>query len=314
MSDYATRFAPTPSGRLHLGSTVALIGSYLRAKEQGGAFLIRIEDLDFERCHKEHTESILKEIAALSIAPDAPVLIQSQNLPVYEQALQKIKELPEVYCCQCTRAQLKKRPCPCFGQNLTEGAVKIKLELDDTFEDAMHGTVRGERPTELLTLKRRDGMIAYSFACVIDDLKQKVTEVVRGADLIDATFAQNALYKTLGFKSPSYLHLPLAVCGAGKLSKQNHAAPVFDLLRPPLVICASLKILGLPYEDYLKESLKQASDETGLCREILKSAVSMFKAENLRRESFDISGDFWSEFGANVSNESFNHEIKGPGK
>ncbi len=310
MTDYATRFAPTPSGRLHLGSTVALIGSYLRAKEQGGAFLIRIEDLDFARCRKEHADAILHEIAALSIIPDAPILIQSQNLPGYEHALQKLKALPEVYYCNCTRALLKQRPCRCFLQNLTEGAVKIRLSLDESFEDAGLGLVRGREKSELLTLKRRDGIIAYSFACVIDDLKQKITEVVRGSDLLEASFAQNALYGILGCRPPSYLHLPLAVCGKDKLSKQNRAAAIFDLLRPPLIICASLKILGLPYKDYLKEALKSAPDEKRQCEEILKSATKEFAVEKLRHGSLDTCGDFWSEFALKAPDESFKPKSK----
>ncbi len=242
---YTTRFAPSPSGRLHFGSVVTLVGAYLRARAEGGRFLIRIEDLDFPRCKAEHTESILKEIAALGITPDGPVLIQSECLDRYESLLKGLTARPDTFFCDCTRAALKVRPCTCRDKTLMEGALKIRLTLETGYDDVRRGTLRTIAPLEReVTLKRRDGIIAYHFACVVDDALQGVTEVVRGADLLEETPVQRALIRAMSLKEPAYLHLPLAVHGHDKLSKQNHARAAFEVLPPPELLLAALSFLG----------------------------------------------------------------------
>ena len=252
MTDYRGRFAPSPSGRLHLGSALIAYGSYLKAKAQGGTFVLRIEDLDRPRCPQVNTPIMLEEIAALGLSSDEPVLIQSEHEQDY---LKVIEALPQAYRCQCTRAQLKERPCPCSKLKLTPAEHQsIRVDLSKAlaahpyFIDGNFGPVKqADFAAELnpnLVLKRADDIIAYNLAVVVDDQRQGITEVVRGADMLSATFLQLALYDLLGYPAPTFCHLPLVLEAATghKFSKQNHAPALLDLLTPyeALELCLHL--------------------------------------------------------------------------
>lgn len=243
---YITRFAPTPSGRLHLGSITALVGAYLRARSQGGRFLLRIEDLDFPRCRSEYTAKILKDLDELGIIIDDKVYIQSEHLDFYHHHLREIAKLQESFYCNCTRAELKERKCTCRTQNLAKGALKVILDIPSSFEDNLRGIVANTFETPgILTVKRRDNLISYNLACVLDDALSGITEVVRGADLIITVPLQLGLINLLKLKKPEYFHLPLVLFKNGrKLSKQNHARAALDFLSPCEALIASLKVLG----------------------------------------------------------------------
>lgn len=247
---YIGRFAPSPSGRLHFGSVVAALGSYLRAKSLNGKWLIRIEDLDTPRCPPETADIILQELDALGLKSDGEILIQSHRKKIYEQALRTLLDERQAFFCTCTRAQLTKRPCHCYletKENLPHASIRFKPLRGYTplFHDELQGDIKVNLPDKFITLKRSDGIIAYNLACVTDDALCNVTEIVRGSDLIDVTPIQISLFKALHHKIPDFLHLPLALEANGcKLSKQNHAPAIFDLFTPQEIFIRALIFLG----------------------------------------------------------------------
>ena len=247
---YIGRFAPSPSGRLHFGSVVAAVGSYLRAKSQDGKWLIRIEDLDTPRCPIGTAEIILQELDALGLKSDGEILIQSQRKKIYEKALNTLLDEKQAFFCTCTRAELSQRPCSCYLEaksNFSHTSVRFKPlnSYKPSFHDEFKGDIKVNLPDKFITLKRSDGIIAYNLACVIDDALCHVTEIVRGSDLIDVTPIQISLFNALHYKVPSFLHLPLALEQNGsKLSKQNHAKAIFDVLTVQEILIAVLQFLG----------------------------------------------------------------------
>ena len=213
---YIGRFAPSPSGRLHFGSVVAALGSYLRAKSLNGKWLIRIEDLDTPRCPPGTAQIILQELDALGLKSDGEILIQSQRKKIYEKVLNDLIAKKQAFFCTCTRAQLTKRPCHCYletKENLSHASIRFKplRGYAPSFHDELQGDIKVNLPDKFITLKRSDGIIAYNLACVIDDALCNVTEIVRGSDLIDVTPIQISLFKALHHKIPDFLHLPLAL-------------------------------------------------------------------------------------------------------
>ncbi len=248
--DCVGRFAPTPSGRLHLGSLIACLGAYLRARHEGGACLLRIEDLDTPRCCPETTPLILSELKELGFAFDGEVKIQSQNTAPYEKAIEALKNSGEAFYCGCTRQSLKKEPCRCYEKALPPKEncslrFKPKLPLETAFYDELRGRVDFKDPYGFLTLKRSDGIISYNLACVVDDHEAGVSEIVRGVDLMYVTARQNALIKALGYQIPRYIHLPLLLEREGlKLSKQNHAVPALERGTPSELLLFAFHFLG----------------------------------------------------------------------
>ena len=247
---YIGRFAPSPSGRLHFGSVVAALGSYLRAKSLNGKWLIRIEDLDTPRCPPGTAQIILQELDALGLKSDGEILIQSHRKAVYEKVLNDLIAKKQAFFCTCTRAQLTKRPCHCYletKENLPHASIRFKplRGYAPSFHDELQGDIKVNLPDKFITLKRSDGIIAYNLACVTDDALCNVTEIVRGSDLIDVTPIQISLFKALHHKIPDFLHLPLALEANGcKLSKQNHAPAIFDLFTPQEIFIRALIFLG----------------------------------------------------------------------
>lgn len=256
---YCGRFAPSPSGRLHLGSLVAAYASYFRAVQAQGNFIIRIEDLDFPRCPQENTPIMLQELELLGLKSSIEPIIQSQQLSVYNQALTKLVNNSQAYYCQCTRALMKERPCPCAQADVQESIkqgsldhVAIRIDLSDylkhhsSFVDGNLGLI--EQPSNLahsLVLKRADNIIAYNLAVVLDDHNEGISEVVRGADMLDATFLQLCLYEILGFRAPDFFHVALITAPNGlKFSKQNKAPAVLDSNAPHQLLITTYRLLG----------------------------------------------------------------------
>ena len=279
---YTGRFAPTPSGRLHFGSLIALLGAYLRAKSQQGRILLRIEDLDSARCSKELTIKMLSDLDTLGFSFDAPPKIQSdsQNRSRYLEVLKLLEQKGCTFRCSCTRDSLRHTPCTCHTRVLqSNSGFSVRFRPDPQseteFTDALQGRVKTQSSSQFITLLRRDGIIAYNLACVVDDHDTGVTEVVRGRDLIAETPVQNAIYRALNWQTPAYLHLPLALQQEDrKFSKQNHAKAVLEDQTPQQALLSALDFLG------------QSTAGCGLnddCRSILERAAGRFDLEKIPR-------------------------------
>lgn len=254
MSTYIGRFAPSPSGPLHFGSLVAAFGSYFQAKSQHGQWLVRIEDLDPPREMPGAASLILSTLESYGLHWDQPVIYQSQRHDLYQDQIQTWLQSGHAYYCQCTRKQIKQSggfylgTCRDKGINNPENC-SIRLKVDEVieqFHDDKHGTITipKQLAQEDFIIKRRDKLFAYNLAVVLDDIAQGVTQVVRGADLIEPTGRQINLYRYLQHPEVSYIHLPLAVDAQGnKLSKQNHA-PAVDVKNPKQTLMLVMHFLG----------------------------------------------------------------------
>src|ERR1041385_1132726 len=216
------RFAPSPTGPLHMGSLVAALGSYILARRAGGRWLVRMEDLDTPRVVAGAALGILETLRRYGLNWDGEVVYQSQRIDLYEQALQALRENGFVYDCGCTREEL----CRCRN-GLPPGRVarSVRFRMPDGligFEDRPKGRI--EVGSGDFIVKRADGIFAYQLAVVVDDAEQDVTQVVRGEDLLDSTPRQIALQRALGLSTPEYAHVPLARNVDGtKISKRDGA-------------------------------------------------------------------------------------------
>lgn len=260
------RFAPSPSGELHFGSLIAATGSYLSARAQQGRWLVRIEDIDPPREVPGAASRILRQLEHYGLHWDGEVLWQSQRHEAYREALTWLREQRQSYFCTCTRSRIQQLGGFYDGhcRDLQLGSHNAALRLRQHapvygFDDRLRGHLVADTrlAEEDFIIHRRDGLFAYNLAVVVDDHFQGVSEIVRGADLIEPTVRQVALYQQFGWPVPEYLHLPLAVNADGnKLSKQNHAPalPAGDA-RPLLV--QALRFLGQPIsEGWQDESLE----------------------------------------------------------
>lgn len=236
MSGYRGRFAPSPTGDLHAGSLLAALGSWLLARHAGGAWLVRIEDVDGPREVVGAAERQLNALASLGFEPDGPVVRQSARGALYREALEQLTARGRVFDCWCSRADLAAaggihRACvrgPAAGR---VPAVRLRVEdgTDVAFVDDLRGGIVQHVDVAVgdFVLLRADGLWAYQLAVVADDAAQGITNVVRGADLLDSTPRQILLQQALGYPSPRYAHLPLVTDAAGrKLSKSDAAHPV----------------------------------------------------------------------------------------
>ncbi|MDD5300758.1 MAG: tRNA glutamyl-Q(34) synthetase GluQRS [Gallionella sp.] len=240
---YRGRFAPSPTGPLHFGSLAAAVGSYLDAKHHNGTWLVRIEDLDVPRCVPGAADDILHTLEAFGLRWDEAVIYQSQRTAAYEEALQQLQALGMVYPCACTRKEIADSALHGIDGQIYPGTCRNgvppgregrawRVRTGDHavgFDDALQGHISQCLESEIgdFVVKRADGLFAYQLAVVVDDAFQGITDVVRGADLLCSTPRQIYLQHLLGFPTPAYLHLPIAVNAQGeKLSKQTLAQPV----------------------------------------------------------------------------------------
>ena len=245
------RFAPSPTGPLHFGSLVAALGSWMMARRAGGDWLVRIEDLDPPREVPGAAEGQLRTLQGFGMTPDGPVLRQSDRGAIYAQALQRLLDAGEAFECRCSRSELEAvggihRRCV---DRATDRPPAIRLRVPDGplgFEDGLQGWFAQDLGREVgdVVLRRADGCWAYQLAVVVDDAAQGITQVVRGADLLDSTPRQILLQQRLGLRTPTYLHLPLALDDAGhKLGKSLQALPV-DATDPWPALSAAWSFLG----------------------------------------------------------------------
>lgn len=237
---YRGRFAPSPTGPLHFGSLVAAAGSYLEARTHGGAWLVRMEDLDPPREMPGAADDILSTLELYGFEWDGAVEYQSRRSTLYEATLERLKRQGQLYPCACTRKEIAESAVigidgPIYPGTCSHGLAPGKEartwrvrtnEEDIAFEDAIQGGVSQNLSKEVgdFVLKRADGFCAYQLAVVVDDADQGITHVVRGSDLLDSTPSQIHLQRLLGYAQPHYSHLPVATNHAGeKLSKQTRA-------------------------------------------------------------------------------------------
>ena len=249
------RFAPSPSGRMHLGNLFCALLSYLSVKSRGGEWILRIEDLDTARCRPDYARQVEEDLRWLGLAwdeggsaggPDAPYF-QSERTALYEAALARLRGMGLVYPCFCTRAQLHAASAPHREDGLTvypgtcrgltpediarreaagrRGALRLRVpEETVTFTDGHLGELTEYLPTDCgdFLLRRSDGLFAYQLAVVVDDAAMGITEVVRGADLLSSTPRQLLLYELLGWEAPEFYHFPLLLSPDGRrLSKRD---------------------------------------------------------------------------------------------
>jgi glutamyl-Q tRNA(Asp) synthetase len=256
MTDVALtgRFAPSPTGPLHFGSLLTAIASYCDARARQGRWLLRIEDTDIPRIQPGAESEILRALHAFGFEWDGEMVRQRDRLALYEAALQQLKTRQLVYACACSRKQLEgysHYPNLCRHKQLDFAGQAVRLKVEDRsicFDDALQGTCFENliHSTGDFVLKRRDGIISYQLAVVIDDAAQGITHVVRGADLLDNTVRQIWLGQCLGLPALHYCHLPLAMNDKGqKLSKQNLAVAL-DTSQAPQLIQAALQALHQP--------------------------------------------------------------------
>jgi len=241
------RFAPSPSGPLHVGNLRTALLAWLFARSAGSRFVVRIEDLDPERSRPEHEAGQLEDMRALGIDWDGAVVRQSERTVLYREALRRLEAADRVYPCWCTRAEIRAAADAPHGP-LPEGAYPgtcrrlsdserswreraagrpPSLRLDSggeplAFDDRLHGRVEGV--VDDFVLWRWDDTPAYNLAVVVDDADQEIGEVVRGDDLLDTTPRQILLQRLLGLPTPSYAHVPLVLAPNGERLAKRHGA------------------------------------------------------------------------------------------
>ncbi len=248
------RFAPSPTGPLHLGSLYTAVGSFLQARSQQGLWRVRIDDLDTPRTVKGADSQILAALEAYGLHWDGAVMYQSHNRERYGEGLRRLEATGLLYPCVCSRKALSELtgdiyPGTCRNVTHLAPPYALRVKTDGrtiTFTDGLQGPQHHQLAAQHgdFILKRRDGIIAYPFAAVIDDELQQVTQIVRGVDLLAVTPKQIYLQQLLGFSSPRYRHVPVIVDATGaKLSKQNKA-PAVALSAPERTLFHLLKNLG----------------------------------------------------------------------
>lgn len=264
----AGRFAPSPTGPLHLGSLVAAVGSWLFARSAGGQWLVRMEDLDQPRVIAGADRDILGALERYGLTWDGEVVYQSQRTHLYDEALQRLRDRGLVFDCACSRAELQRAasapaasdpserlyPGTCRnGLPAGRAARAVRFRAPDeviAFDDMLRGRIAENiaRETGDFVVKRAEGVYAYQLAVVVDDAEQGITQVVRGEDLLSSTARQISLQRALDLPTPEYAHLPLVLAPDGsKMGKRDGALPldILDETRIAETLQAALDILGL---------------------------------------------------------------------
>lgn len=262
MTAYRGRFAPSPTGPLHFGSLVAATASYLEARRAGGAWLLRIEDLDPPREVPGSADAIVATLAALGFQWNESIVRQSERSDLYQAALDRLLADGRAFPCSCSRTELQAAQPPgrdpsdelyypgwCRnGVRAPDRPLAIRFRVAPgtiAFDDSLQGRQTAElaRDTGDFVIRRRDGLFAYQLAVVVDDAAQTITHVVRGADLLGSTARQIALHGALGLATAVYAHLPVAIDANGiKLSKSTGAAAV-DERHPARELWRTLQFL-----------------------------------------------------------------------
>lgn len=296
------RFAPTPSGRLHLGNILCAMLAYLSARSQGGRFLLRIEDVDVPRCPRRLAQQAIDDLRWLGFTWDEEPLYQSDRTEIYREALERLTEAGHIYPCFCTRAQLMSLAAPNLGDTqvvynracaaLTpqEAAERAKTrapamrlrvpEEEISFVDGLFGAQRENLARDCgdFILRRSDGLYGYQLAVVVDDALSGVTEVVRGRDILSATPRQIYLQRLLGCPQPEYVHIPLLTDSQGRrLAKRDK----------------DLDLTALSQRYAPEDILGWLACSAGLLPEVrpatLESLIAVFDWAKLKRDDLRLS-------------------------
>jgi glutamyl-tRNA synthetase len=260
------RFAPSPTGTLHLGNLRTALLAWLFARSAGAPFLVRMEDLDTARVRPGSAEEQLADLAAIGLDWDGEVVFQSHRMDRYAEAIEALGD--RVYECFCTRAEIRAAasaphgplpegayPGTCLRLTAAELAEKrasgrppaLRVRADGArvgFADRLHGYTDGV--VDDFVVRRNDGAPAYNLAVVVDDAEQGVGEVVRGDDLLDSTPRQLFLARALGLSEPSYVHVPLVLGPDGERLAKRHGAVTLREVDPAAARAWMLRSLGLP--------------------------------------------------------------------
>lgn len=252
-SSIRVRFAPSPTGHLHIGGLRTAIFNWLFARHHGGTFLLRLEDTDLERSKQEYTDAILNALAWTNIQSDEPMVIQSQRYDRHIQVIEELIKSKRAYRCYCTPADIEKRIgqsasaddefakydgfCRTRNAQDAHGPHVIRFALPDeasvTFNDLIRGPITFEmNQFDDFIIARSDGRPVYNFVVVVDDADMKISHVIRGEDHISNTPKQIMLHQACGFTPPLFAHLPLILGASGQpLSKRDAATSVMDYKR-----------------------------------------------------------------------------------
>ena len=255
---YVGRFAPSPTGPLHLGSLTTAVASYLHARKAGGEWLVRIEDIDPPRETPGAAAAILNTLDAFGLHWDRSVLYQSSRLDAYRSAAEDLLAGGSAFRCSCSRRDVqettggsRRYPGTCRSRVTHSGATAIRARVEPgtyTFVDGLQGPIEADvhAADGDYLIYRRDGFPAYHLAVVLDDDYQGVDTIVRGTDLLDSTGAHLHLQRLLGIREPGYLHVPILVDDGGhKLSKQT-GAPAVGPSYTAAIAARVLGYLGMP--------------------------------------------------------------------
>ena len=254
---YTGRFAPSPTGELHLGTLAAAVASFLHARQADGRWLVRIEDIDPPREVPGSADRILRTLEALELHWDGSVRYQSTRIDEYLAVADSLLARGLAFRCRCSRREIRaaegsvRYPGTCRQLDLPDGDVALRLRVDDAVIRLWDGLRGGLQRDIALTdgdfvIVRRDGLPAYHLAVVVDDADQGITDIVRGADLLESTLQHIYLQRCLDVPSPAYWHIPLLTNRAGeKLSKSAGSAAI-DPREPAAAARRALQLLGLP--------------------------------------------------------------------
>jgi glutamyl-Q tRNA(Asp) synthetase len=255
---YVGRFAPSPTGPLHIGSLATAVASFLHARQSAGSWLVRIEDIDPPREVRGAADDILRTLETYELFWDGPAIFQSARRSVYEAACSRLLSSALAFRCSCSRSTLRvdgdgppgPYPGTCRARTTHDQATAVRVRVLDHARVRFVDGLQGRIETDLATVTgdyviwRRDELPAYHLAVVIDDADEGITTVVRGVDLLDSTAVHLHLQATLGLPSPAYFHLPVVVNQEGqKLSKQTGAAPIGQS-DPSTIAATVLDLLG----------------------------------------------------------------------
>lgn len=294
------RFAPSPTGMLHLGSLSTALGSWLSARSQGGKWLLRIDDLDSPRIVNGCADDIMATLERYGLFWDGNVARQSRNLECYQESFNALLTNGLIYPCYCSRKDLEGLASP---QSADDAAVypalcrheesggrklrswRVKTDGEVYFKDTLHGSFRYDLATSYgdFVVRRADSIFAYHLAVVIDDHLSGVTEIVRGGDLLTSTPRQIYLQELLGFSRPLYAHLPLVIApDGGKLSKRDNLVSVslgnFSGFEGK-ILCEIMSAFGMSPPTKLEDEA---------CEEILKWGAENFKLSLLPIKNFSL--------------------------
>ena len=282
------RFAPSPTGPLHAGSMLAALGSWLLARQAGGEWLLRIEDIDPPREVAGAASDQLRTLAAFGLHHDGEIARQSRRGHLYRDALDRLLMRGQAFECHCSRSELAAsggihRQCVATAPR-ADPAIRLRVAdgCEIAFEDAVHGRIvqRVGRDVGDFVLLRADGLWAYQLAVVVDDAEQDITDVVRGADLLDSTPRQILLQRALGLPTPRHAHLPLLLGDDGrKLSKSDAALPV-DTADPLATLRALWHCLG---------QAPLPADAMRSTAAFLDAAATAFRLERVPRHALPAS-------------------------